>query len=286
MTSGLEFEGKNIENAIKKACEKLKVKEEKLKYDVISYGSTGIFGLVGTKKAKIRVTSPRQLKTRKHENNSSNIKSSLILEEQDKTEISAMIEESFGENNLALKNNEEIGGIVAELKEEKVEISSEKAQDNLQNNAHALIAGEEVLQKIIDLITTGAGIETRLEKNKIKYHVNGGNSAVLIGKKGQTLEAIQYIVEKIVNKTSQQKVMVHVDVENYLENRRLNLEKLSAKLAEKAKRVGRPVTIGQMNAHDRRVVHLLLKDDSGVRTQSIGNGFYRKLVIFPKKNKK
>ena len=55
MTSGLEFEGKNIENAIKKACEKLKVKEEKLKYDVISYGSTGIFGLVGTKKAKIRM---------------------------------------------------------------------------------------------------------------------------------------------------------------------------------------------------------------------------------------
>lgn len=285
MTSGLEFEGKNIENAIKKACEKLKVKEEKLKYDVISYGSTGIFGLVGTKKAKIRVTSPRQLKTRKHENNSSNIKSPNILEEQDKIEISAIIEESFGENNLPVKNNHEIGGIVSESNE-KVEVSPENAQDNLQNTAHALIAGEEVLQKIIDLITTDAGIETRLEKNKIKYHVNGGNSAVLIGKKGQTLEAIQYIVEKIVNKTSQQKVMVHVDVENYLENRRLNLEKLSAKLAEKAKRVGRPVTIGQMNAHDRRVVHLLLKDDSGVRTQSIGNGFYRKLVIFPKKNKK
>lgn len=285
MTSGLEFEGKNIENAIKKACEKLKVKEEKLKYDVISYGSTGIFGLVGTKKAKIRVTSPRQLKTKKQENNSHKIKSATILKEEDKTEISAMIEESFGENPLPVKNNEETIDQLSGSQEE-VDVTHEDNRDNLQNSAQALIAGEEVLQKIIDLITTGAGIETRLEKNKIKYHVNGGNSAILIGKKGQTLEAIQYLVEKIVNKTSQQKVVVHVDVENYLENRRINLEKLSAKLAEKAKRVGRPVTIGQMNAHDRRVVHLVLKDDSGVRTQSIGNGFYRKLVIFPKKNKK
>lgn len=285
MTSGLEFEGKNIENAIKKACEKLKVKEEKLKYDVISYGSTGIFGLVGTKKAKIRVTSPRQLKTKKQENASNKIKSDAILKEQDQTEISAMIEESFGENPLPVKNNEETTDQLSGFQEE-VEVTREDNRDNLQNSAQALMAGEEVLQKIIDLITTGAGIETRLEKNKIKYHVNGGNSAILIGKKGQTLEAIQYLVEKIVNKASQQKVVVHVDVENYLENRRINLEKLSAKLAEKAKRVGRPVTIGQMNAHDRRVVHLVLKDDSGVRTQSIGSGFYRKLVIFPKKNKK
>jgi spoIIIJ-associated protein len=67
MTSGLEFDGKNVEIAIKKACDKLKIKEEKLKYDVISYGSTGIFGLVGTKKAKIRVTSPKHLKTLIHE---------------------------------------------------------------------------------------------------------------------------------------------------------------------------------------------------------------------------
>ncbi len=75
MTSGLEFEGKNIENAIKKACDKLKIKEEKLKYDVISYGSTGIFGLVGTKKAKIRVTSPKHLKNTRQEDNEISIES-------------------------------------------------------------------------------------------------------------------------------------------------------------------------------------------------------------------
>jgi spoIIIJ-associated protein len=108
----------------------------------------------------------------------------------------------------------------------------------------------------------------------------------LIGKKGQTLEAIQYIVEKIVNKKSLEKIRVHVDIEGYLENRRINLERLSTRLAEKSKRIGKPVTIGQLNSYDRRVVHLVLKNDSDVRTQSIGDGFYRKLVIFPKKDPK
>ncbi|HSM23990.1 MAG TPA: R3H domain-containing nucleic acid-binding protein, partial [Anaerolineaceae bacterium] len=110
--------------------------------------------------------------------------------------------------------------------------------------------------------------------------------AVLIGKKGQTLEAIQYIVEKIVNKKSREKIRIHVDIEEYLETRRINLERLSTRLAEKSKRIGKPVTIGQLNSYDRRVVHLILKKDSEVRTQSIGDGFYRKLVIFPKKIRK
>jgi spoIIIJ-associated protein len=131
-----------------------------------------------------------------------------------------------------------------------------------------------------------AEITVQQENKKIKYNVKGGNTAVLIGKKGQTLEAIQYIVEKIVNKKSREKIRIHVDIEGYLENRRINLERLSTRLAEKSKRIGKPVTIGQLNSYDRRVVHLVLKNDSGVRTQSIGDGFYRKLVIFPKKIRK
>jgi spoIIIJ-associated protein len=287
MTSGLEFEGKNIETAIKKACDKLKIKEEKLKYDVISYGSTGIFGLVGTKKAKIRVTSPKHLKTRKHEENENSVESQSLLKERDNEEITSIVEESVEEKgDKDVSNTETEEDSHTPINETANDDKNSDEDTNKKDDASAIIAGEEALKKIIDLITTEAEITVQQENKKIQYNVKGGNTGVLIGKKGQTLEAIQYIVEKIVNKKSREKIRIQIDIEGYLENRRINLERLSTRLAEKAKRIGKPVTIGQLNSYDRRVVHLVLKNDSGVRTQSIGDGSYRKLVIFPKKNKK
>jgi spoIIIJ-associated protein len=289
MTSGLEFEGKNIETAIKKACDKLKIKEEKLRYDVISYGSTGIFGLVGTKKAKIRVTSPKHLKTRRHEEGENFVESQNILIEKEKgdDEIVSIVEETFEKNGVDQVNDTQTEDSPTPQNNE-VCIDNKNGDDSadIKDDASAIAAGEEALKKIVDLITTEAEITVQQENKKIKYNVKGGNTAVLIGKKGQTLEAIQYIVEKIVNKKSREKIRIHVDIEGYLENRRINLERLSTRLAEKSKRIGKPVTIGQLNSYDRRVVHLVLKNDSGVRTQSIGDGFYRKLVIFPKKIRK
>ncbi len=285
MTSGLEFEGKNIETAIKKACDKLKIKEEKLRYDVISYGSTGIFGLVGTKKAKIRVTSPKHLKTRRHEEVENSVESQNILKEKD--EIVSIVEETFEKNDVdQLDDTQTEDSHTPPNNDVFTEDKHSDEGTDIKDDASAIAAGEEVLKKIVDLITTDAEITVQQENKKIKYNVKGGNTAVLIGKKGQTLEAIQYIVEKIVNKKSREKIRIHVDIEGYLENRRINLERLSTRLAEKSKRIGKPVTIGQLNSYDRRVVHLVLKNDSGVRTQSIGDGFYRKLVIFPKKIRK
>ncbi len=286
MTSGLEFEGKNIENAIKKACDKLKIKEEKLKYDVISYGSTGIFGLVGTKKAKIRVTSPKHLKNTRQEDNEISIESQSVLKEDDKAEIASIIEESFGENVVDTLKGSQTVDSESKNNDDANDEKNREDDTNKKEDLPAIIAGEEVLKKIVNLITADAQITVQQENKKIIFNVKGGNTAVLIGKKGQTLEAIQYIVEKIVNKKSQEKIRIHVDIEGYLENRRINLERLSTRLAEKSKRIGKPVTIGQLNSYDRRVVHLVLKNDSDVRTQSIGDGFYRKLVIFPKKNRK
>ncbi|HHC24754.1 MAG TPA: KH domain-containing protein, partial [Desulfobacterales bacterium] len=143
--------------------------------------------------------------------------------------------------------------------------------------------GREALQRIVDFITTDAEISVRETPERIFFNVEGGNTAVLIGKRGQTLEAIQYLVEKIINKRSTKRIRIQVDVEGYLDGRKAKLEGLAARLSEKAKRIGKPVTIGQLNAHDRRIVHIALKDDSNVRTQSMGDGFYRKLVIFPQR---
>jgi spoIIIJ-associated protein len=76
-----------------------------------------------------------------------------------------------------------------------------------------------------------------------------------------------------------------VDVKGYLGTRKASLKKLALRMAEKAKKNNKPVTVGQMNAYERRIVHMTLKDVAEVRTQSMGEGYYRKLVIFPKKRK-
>ena len=143
--------------------------------------------------------------------------------------------------------------------------------------------GREALEQIVNEITDDTKIEVVADNERILFKVSGGNSAILIGKRGQTLEAIQYIVDKIVNRQHEIRFRVQIDVEDYMKNRRANRRDLAERLAEKSKRTGKPVTLGQMNAHDRRIVHITLKNDSGVWTQSRGDGFYWKLIIFPKK---
>jgi len=253
MSSSLEFEEKNVELAVKKACEELNIPREKLKHDVISYGSTGIFGLVGTKKARIRVTIPKASEEFKIEDSDTE-KRTITPSDQD------LEDEGFQTDTVV----------------------SDK--DTSHSDDDPIEVGKNALQHIIDLITTDATISINEKSNRIFFKVEGGNSAILIGKRGQTLEAIQYIIEKIVNKNRKERVGIQVDVEGYLEKRRISLEKAATRLAEKVKRTGKPATIGQMNSHDRRIVHIALKNDGMVRTQSIGEGVLRKLVIFPKKN--
>ncbi|MFC1829947.1 RNA-binding cell elongation regulator Jag/EloR [Thermodesulfobacteriota bacterium] len=254
MAPFLEFEGKSVEKAVEKACDELNIPKEELDHAVVSYGSTGIFGLVGTRRARIRVTAPEPAPEDVPE------KPKTASEEKDRSHV---------------PTTETINRSISPIAEDP------GAQAPLSDPVQL---GEKTLQRIIDFITTDAKITVDENRDRIMFSVEGGNPAVLIGKRGQTLEAIQYLVEKIVNKQSRERIRIQVDVEGYLANRKANLRRLAGRLAEKSKRTGKPTTIGQINSHDRRIVHLALKDDSGVRTQSMGDGFLRKLVIFPKKN--
>ena len=148
----------------------------------------------------------------------------------------------------------------------------------------AVRVGLETLEKMISLITDDAAVAAETDEDRLLLRVEGGNSGVLIGRRGQTLEAMQFLTDKIINRHSESRVRLKVDIEGYMETRKANLKSLAYKMADKAKKTGRPATINQMTAQDRRIVHLALKDDYGVRTQSMGDGYYRRLVIFPKKS--
>ncbi len=244
MSQNIEFVGKNVDKALEKASSELNMPIEKLKYDVVSYGSSGIFGLVGAKKAKIIVKNPYVGSTQNDAKARARdlVKDAFQLEDDEKTPT--------------------------------------------RDLEPAVAVGKEALQRIVDFITSDTTIESEPGSQRILFKVDGGNSGLLIGKRGQTLEAIQYLVEKIVNKQTQLRVRVLVDVEGYLKTRKANLQKLATKMADKAKRTQKPVTIGQMNAYDRRTVHLHLKSNNAVRTQSVGEGYYRKLIVFPKKRRR
>ena len=242
MSKHLEFEDKSVEKAIQKACSKVHIRKEELKYEIISYGSSGIFGLVGSKKARIRVSIPESAPTPNKKDRPAPKKASP----------SEPIKIEDSEKDAVFTNPIELG--------------------------------KSTLKRIIDLITKDAEISVKEESDRILLNIKGGNTAALIGKHGQTLEAIQYLVQKIVNRQVGQRTRIHIDIEGYLEDRKASLERLAMRLAEKVKQTGKPATVGQMNAHDRRIVHLALKGDEGVKTLSKGDGFIKKLLIFPKKN--
>ncbi|MBR9982308.1 MAG: Jag N-terminal domain-containing protein [Desulfatitalea sp.] len=258
MTDFTEFEGKNVDKALEIASKELGKSIKELQYDVVSYGSTGIFGFVGVKKAKIRV--------------------------------------KIGSNGEALDSAQEVQDTARDLvaaafdaeteappKETEVPAKQEEPESDLTELA---AVGEKALRKVLDYICEEAKITIDIQNGRIVYKIEGGNSGLLIGKRGQTLEAIQYLVEKIVNRQNGSRVRVLVDVEGYLSTRKINLKRIATKMAAKAQKMNKPVTIGQMNAYDRRIVHLHLKDNQDVRTQSMGDGYYRKLVIFPKKRRR
>jgi spoIIIJ-associated protein len=280
MNQFVEFEGKNIDQALAKASDELNTPVERLQYDVVSYGSSGIFGLVGTKKAKIRVKSGKfkGLAQEAKEQARDLVKDAFQLE--DDSLIDEIEEEP--DVDLASESFNGNGGDEEDEGDEDQETSKVSAADMEK----VIATGKEALQRLVDFITENSQIAVEMVGQRIVFKVEGGNSGMLIGKRGQTLEAIQYLVEKIVNKQNEHRIRVLVDVEGYLKTRKSNLQKLAGKMAEKAQKTKKPVTIGQMNAYDRRTVHLHLKSNSAVRTQSVGEGYYRKLIIFPKKGKR
>ncbi len=257
-----EFEGKSVDAAVEKACKALKLDKKSLTYDVLSYGSTGIFGIVGAKKARIRVKQSTSRKT--------------TLPERRRSKQNAAI----GEDDV---NSREQTAVEEQEKPTALSRETEKDRPTLAEMEAAAEEGKNCLREIVNAITDDATISSELESESIRFEIHGGNAAVLIGKRGQTLEAIQYLVDKMVNRKGEGRIRIVVDVEGYWENRRASLKEMAMRMAGKSKKTGKPITLGQMNAHDRRIVHLTLKDDPHVKTQSRGDGFFRKLVIFPKK---
>jgi spoIIIJ-associated protein len=170
---------------------------------------------------------------------------------------------------------------------EKAQDQGEKIRDQggktQATGDDTLTYAKTVLERIVGEIIDSATVEGRVEGGTIYLNIRGDGSGLLIGRHGQTLDAIQYIVGRIVGKQLGEKRMVVVDTERYRERRKENLEQLAQRMGEKAKSTGRPVSLQPMSASDRRIVHLALKHDREIETRSEGEGGMKNVKIIPRK---
>ena len=144
----------------------------------------------------------------------------------------------------------------------------------------------EFLGKVFDAMNLEVEIIINKEDNNYSVELKGADMGVLIGKRGQTLDSLQYLANLAVNKNSEEYVKVKIDTEDYRNRRKETLENLAKNIAYKVKRTKRPVSLEPMNPFERRVIHSALQNDRFVTTHSEGEEPYRHVVVTLKRNER
>lgn len=141
----------------------------------------------------------------------------------------------------------------------------------------------QILREILERMAIDAEVSASDDGERVVLDAHGPEAGLVIGKKGATLDALQYLINRMITARPISGPAVIVDAEGYRGRREDSLTDLARRLAEKAMKSGRPVPVEPMNPHDRRIVHMALADHPDVRTESEGEGIFRRVVIFPKK---
>ena len=142
---------------------------------------------------------------------------------------------------------------------------------------------KDFLNKIFEITDEDVTVESEIDGEILKINLSGPDMGIVIGKRGETLDALQYLTSLVVNRGDKSFLKVSLDAENYREKRNVALQELAGKLANKVMRTGRNQTLEPMNAYERRIIHSALQNHETVTTYSIGQGVNRKVVIALKK---
>ncbi|MCR4813510.1 MAG: protein jag [Lachnospiraceae bacterium] len=261
----MEFSAKTVQEAITDACTHFVVASDRLDYEVIEEGSTGFLG-IGSKAALIKARVKEE--------------EALEAEVFEKSEI----KEEAKEEKKAVKEE-----VKAEKKEEKEAEKTEKKESKKEKVAVNAKEVEEksiaFLKDVLHAMDIPAVVEAEYnaEEELLDINLIGDDMGILIGKRGQTLDSLQYLVSLVVNKNTNGYIRVKVDTENYRSRRKATLENLARNIAAKVKRTRRPVSLEPMNPYERRIIHSALQNDKYVTTHSEGEEPYRKVVVTLKK---
>ncbi|MCR5650186.1 MAG: protein jag [Lachnospiraceae bacterium] len=239
----VEFTGKTVDDAITEACRKFTITSDRLEYEVIDKGTAGIFGFAAK---------PATIKARIFDPNAVSEEPAKAEEKPETTEAAAPAEDT-------------------------------KPAAQAEETAVPAADPKEFLTKVFAAMNMDVNISVETKENEMNIDLSGDDMGVLIGKRGQTLDSLQYLTSIVVNKGQKEYIRVKVDTENYRSRRKETLENLAKNLAYKAKRTKNPVSLEPMNPYERRIIHSALQNDKYVTTHSEGEDPYRKVVITPVK---
>jgi len=314
----VEIEEKTIDGAIEKACRDFGVPREKLNIEIISEGSGGFLGLMA-KKAKIRASllsfdmdfslddSPRPVsqETKREVNldirpetkfdTKPNIKQDRKPEIKDETksEIRPKAEHRVAKRAPAAPRppvSRPTPVLITPAAPSTVPQESPAfavpAVVPVAAFTPSALKARDLLIGILSKMTFECQVNATETDDTIILSIVGDDSGLLIGRRGQNLDALQYILNKAINKSDSEHKMIVVDSEEYRKRREESLLGMAERIREKVKKTQKPLSLSHMNAHDRRIIHLALQEDEALVTKSRGEGEYRKVIVLPAKKEK
>ena len=280
-------EGKTIDEAIAKGLEELGVDRCEAIVNVVEEPSSGLFGLLNKKPAIVEVSAPDSIESLSKpvevETDEVSAKDTVSSDTEDSKadvsdETSSQVEEVISE----VEPVEVQKDALEDAKGEEVCAKEEKKREFVfseEEQAETAEIAKEFLTNVFKGMNIDVTMEKMINSERILFNLHGEGLGILIGKHGQTLDALQYLTNLAAGKKYFNHYFVMLDVENYRERRCRTLESLARRLAEKAKRTGEAVKLEPMNAAERRIIHLALQNDNEVTTESEGEGRYRHIVI-------
>lgn len=247
----LQFSSKSVEDAITEACEQLMVTSDELEYEVISEGSSGFLGIAvkpAVIKARVKGAGP------------------IIRAEEEEKEA----EEPAVKEAPALRE-EEIAPVKNEEKKEPSNVNGDAVIERAKKFLNDVFAA---MQLPVNMEATYDNMD-----DVLSIDLKGDDMGVLIGKRGQTLDALQYLVSLTVNKEEENYIHVKLDTEGYRERRKETLEILAKNIAYKVRKSRSSMSLEPMNPYERRIIHAALQHDRFVTTHSEGEDPYRRVVV-------
>jgi len=272
--NSIEVTAKTVEDAVIDALVKLETTRENFDYEVIEKGSSGILGMF-SKPAKIKAWKKEELDLDVLVEAKKEKKIEKKVEKVEKVEKTEKKEIKFEFNNS--KTAEKV-----ETVEEKVAAPAPKK--NTISKEKATEISTKFLTDVFNAMDMKVEIEVEVDEEGVVYvDMKGDEMGVLIGKRGQTLDSLQYLLSLVINKETDGYTRVKLDTENYRKRRQATLESLAKNIAYKVKRTRRAVSLEPMNPYERRVIHSALQNDRYVSTRSEGEEPFRHVVVFLKK---
>ena len=282
--SAKEYTAKSVEEALEKALNEMMLTREDIHYEIVQQPSKGFLGF-GQKDAVVRVSKKDAAETKVEAVEVKAVKTEEKAEVkaeipvQEPTPVVEVVVDDTEEQEVEVSFEEAFDTDIDEETEE-FDVAVVKA-DKKELYEAAEAKGRAFLAKIFDEMKLDVVIDVKENGGYLVFDLQGENLGILIGRRGDTLDSLQFLLNLVINDKNNAKVKGIIDIENYRAKREETLIGLGHKLAAKARKTGQKVVLEPMNPQERRIIHMALQNDKRVTTYSEGEEPYRKVVIEP-----